>query len=317
MPTTFSPVIADTSHYDVIQTDGFGKLARAGYKGLINKATQGSGIVDITYGSRRTGSVDDGLYYGGYHFGDDSDPVVQCDHFLGTLKADASILIALDWEDNKNHTMSCAQARAFLDRLMEKTGRKPSEIYIYGSYAFLNDIIKTAADLAYFGQFNLWLACYSARTRIPKAWRSYKILQYTGDGQGPSPHDAPGITIAGGVDNNVVCDGFDFDRDWGAKPVVMASASKPLGIADLVPVSRKAALTVASKRVLQGTTGASLLSAVGMSKDTYNQVSAMVASHWLAIAVTACILGIIVFKVFESYMVDDVNSGRATPSGAT
>jgi len=304
--------VVDLSHYDIIQTNGFDKLARGGYKGVVNKATQGSGIVDVTYASRRRDCIDAGLAYGCYHFGDNSDPVAQADHFLAVAQPDDSILIALDWEPNGAHTMSCQQARAFLDRVCAKTGRTPQGIYIYGG-SLLKEQVTSAEDVAYFGQYKLWLSQYSTKPRVPKAWSSYTIWQASGDGQGPPPHDAPGITIPGGVDQNVVCAGFDFDRDWGAcKPV----AAVPMTIADLVPVSRKAALAVPVKRVWQGITGTSLLSALGMSKDTYAQVSNTIANHWLAIVVTVGILSIIVFKVFESYMVDDVNSGRATPSGA-
>ena len=301
--------LIDLSHWDTMQTDGFGKLARAGYRGVINKATEGAGLVDVTYKLRQRDALDAGLNYGAYHFATREDPIAQADHFLNIAQPDDSTLLALDWEENDKRptgTMTVEQAKTWLNRVMEKTGRSPKGVWIYGGNVLKEQIV-SKADCDFFGQFPLWLCQYAAKPKLPKAWSKYTAWQFTETGH------ADGVTHSGGCDNNVVCAGFDFDRDWGAnKPASPA----PMTIADLVPVSRKAALTVASKRVLQGTTGASLLSALGMSQDTYNQVSAIVANHWLAIAVTAGILGIIVFKVFESYMVDDVNSGRATPSGA-
>lgn len=307
--------VVDLSHYDIIQTDGFGKLARGGYKGVIHKATEGTGIADLPYTSRRRDCVDAGLEWGCYHFARRGDGAAQADVFLAHAQPDDSTLIALDWESGRaddGDTFTCDQARAFLDRVMAKTGRSPQGVYIYGGKV-LKELIVSAADVAYFGQFKLWLSQYTTKPKLPKAWSAYKLWQASGDGLGPGPHEAPGITIAGGVDQNVVCDGFDFDRDWGAgKP----AAAVPVTIADLVPVSRGAALTDAAKKALLGTTGASVVTAVSTTKETYNQISAVVANHWLAITVTVCVLGWLVFKLVESYKVDDANSGRYTPSKA-
>lgn len=324
MAQQFSPVVVDLSHYDVIQSNGFDALSRGGYKGVINKATQGYGAVDVTYAQRRTACIDSGLAYGAYAFGDSTDPVAQCDHFLAVAQPDDSTLLALDWEPNGAHTMSVSQARTFLDRLMEKTGRKPSDIYVYGSYAFLNDNIKSADDLAYFGQFRLWLACYSAKTRLPKAWDAYTLLQYTGDGQGPSPHDAPGVTIAGGVDNNVVCDGFDWNRDWGKAPALIAKPALPdpqtATVADLAPLSRKLSLIGWVKTFFGfggvSATGLTLTDATQKAKGLSDVLHSLAADRDLVLAVVICLTVVVVGAVLEVWHLQDYRNGNWKPSGA-
>ena len=51
-----TPKVIDISHYDNVHPGGFAKLRDAGYLGVINKASQGRGMTDKTFASRRSGA---------------------------------------------------------------------------------------------------------------------------------------------------------------------------------------------------------------------------------------------------------------------
>lgn len=312
-----TPVIVDLSHWDTMETDGFGKLFRAGFRGVINKATEGASGKDDTYLARRRDCAGQapGMKWGAYHFSRRGDGAQQADHFLAFAQPTKDDLIALDWESavgekgGYSDCFTCEQARAFLDRIMDKTGRKPQEICIYGGNV-LKELITTAADMAYFGQFRLWLCQYAARAKLPKAWDRYDMWQYTETGT------APGVMHSGGVDCNVVRDGFDWDTDWGAPPQSsQVVAANTVSISQLAQVSRKVSGMAWFKRGWQGISVAGILSSLGMAQSTADQVGEIVRDHWLAILITTAILVILFIKWLESLTVQDVQAGRYTPSG--
>lgn len=116
------------------------------------------------------------------------------------------------------------------------------------------------------------------------------------------------------------------DPQLGIMPVMkraieLSGEEKPtaplpkITIKDLATVSRKASGTQWFKRAWQGFTVAGLLTSLGMAKDTADQIGQIVANHWLAILITTGVLLILFAKWLQSLMVEDVNSGRATPSG--
>jgi hypothetical protein len=82
--------------------------------------------VDTKYAERKLEAKKRGYKWGGYHYGKPGDPIKQADFFLETAKPEADDLIALDLEstDNSKH-MSFAEAREFIKRIKEKTGRYP------------------------------------------------------------------------------------------------------------------------------------------------------------------------------------------------
>jgi len=249
-----NPIVVDISHHNVIASDGFNKLARAGYKGVINKATEGNGMVDSTYASRRRDCVDAGLEWGAYHFARPGDPVAQADKFLSVAKPDASTLLALDWESAKgdySDTFTCEQAKAFLDHVRAKTGRSPSQVYIYGGNV-LKELIKSEADKAYFGQYRLWLCQYGPEAKLPAAWPHYDIWQFTEHGSATG--------VGGLTDNNVTREGFDFGRDWGAD-----------GTKAFVGVKPSVILTAVSSRTVRAG-GVGLAGLFGVIQNWWNEL---------------------------------------------
>ena len=192
----FNPVIVDLSHFDkVVDLDA---VKRFGILGIIHKATEGPGMIDKTYAERRQPALAHGLLYGAYHFLRPGDPVAQADHFLdvalkGVPSAQADdLLLALDHEDPK---VPLDNAKKFLQRVLDKAQRRA---VLYSGFLIKKQLGKDIDP--FLAQHRLWLSHFSSRPVSPPNWPNPWIIQFTGDGQGPGPHQVPGIVIAGGID---------------------------------------------------------------------------------------------------------------------
>jgi len=310
-----TPNVLDISHHQVLEPDAFAKMAEAGIQGVIHKASEGSGYVDRTYAARRKDCEAAGLLWGAYHFARGGSPEAQVEHFLRTAKPTSATLLALDWEDK---AMTCAKARRFLDHLMAKTGRRPDQVWVYTGHVG-KELIQSESDKAYFKQFPLWLCHYTAqnRVKVPDAWEHYGLWQYSDKG-----HFA-GIKKGGAVDLNVF-GGKNLKAEWaaGPKPVAVKlppAPEKKVAPRDLVPVSRKARRTSWIKRGAHAvwvTFGFDQIMAwFGIAQQTRAQVEVFVSDHAVALAITAAIVAVVAVKGIEKLMADDVNEGRAVPSG--
>ena len=92
---------------------------------IIHRATIGD-RADRKYVERRDEAKKRGYKWGAYHFGKPGDPVKQADFFLETVKPAVDDLIALDLEsEDATQHMSFDEARSFIKRIKEKTGRYP------------------------------------------------------------------------------------------------------------------------------------------------------------------------------------------------
>lgn len=194
-----NPKVVDISHYDDVETTGtvwtgFAKLYAAGYRGVINKVTQGRGMVDTSYARRRQPALDHGLSYGAYHYFTSEDPVQQANHFLAEAKIDEQTLMALDHE---SPNASLASARIFMETVKSHTGRYP---WLYSGFLIKQQLGNTIDP--FWQQIKLWLSHYSNTPVWPPCWIAPTLWQFTGDGVGPAPHVAPGISITGGCDIN-------------------------------------------------------------------------------------------------------------------
>jgi lysozyme len=191
----FKPVIVDLSHFDDVEdwnaVKGFGIL------GVINKATEGPGMVDKTFAIRRKPAQDHGLLYGAYHFLRPGDPVVQANHFLDvalSVPQPNDVLLALDHEDR---SVPLDNAKRFLQRVLDRAGRRA---VLYSGF-LIKEQLGNRTD-PFLAQYRLWLSHFSSTPVCPPNWHSPWIIQFTGDGQGPGPHQVPGIIIQGGIDLN-------------------------------------------------------------------------------------------------------------------
>lgn len=193
-----TPLVADMNHKNPVD---FGRIAAAGIVGVIHKATQGT-FVDNKYLSRRDLARHAGLEWGTYDF-NTGDPVGdQVERFLAAAKPDARTSLWLDFEDNRVSQMSIEQAREFLDRVDQATGR-PCGIYSGNRLKTLLPAADAVTQL-FVSRHPLWLCQYKLRNYdtleqlnahidLPAPWKQYFLLQYTGDGIGPQPHTVDGL----------------------------------------------------------------------------------------------------------------------------
>lgn len=210
----FNPVIVDLSHFDDVQD--WNAVKNFGILGVINKATEGPGLADKTYTIRRQPAADHGMQYGAYHFLRPGDPSAQADHFLDVALSVANpdqILLALDHEDAN---VPLANAKQWLQRVIDKTGRRA---VLYSGF-LIKQQLGSGTD-AFLAQHRLWLSHYSPNPKWPPNWANPWIIQFTGDGVGPGPHEVPGISIAGGIDlNHYGGTAEQLASEWAGGPAV-------------------------------------------------------------------------------------------------
>ena len=214
------PLVLDVYHGDDVRD--WNAVYDFGIRGVIHKSTQGTTVVDRAYAKRRERAVAAKLLWGAYHFASDCPVAEQVRHFLNIAAPDDDMLLALDYEPNGNHTMNITQAREFLQRVADRTGRLP--------VLYSGNLIKETLHQPdpFFNKHRLWLAQYGPRAVLPAGWNSYWLHQYTGDGLGPQPHECPGVETRG-IDLNVF-NGTEEDlrAQWsGADPSDKETATDP------------------------------------------------------------------------------------------
>jgi lysozyme len=190
----------------------FSAVAEAGIVGVIHKATEGVGYVEPHFVERAPLAQQAGLLWGAYHFGTGRrSGADQADFFLATVGATPQTLLVLDFEQNpRGPSMSLEQARDFVTRVQQQTGRWPG---LYAGH-YLRDQLGDEAD-AVLSQCWLWYAEYApAPQRVPTQWASWTLWQYTDGTNGPPPRTVTGIGP---------CDRDQFNGDlaalralWGA-----------------------------------------------------------------------------------------------------
>ena len=213
----FKPMVVDIYHAD--QVYDLKATAAAGIRAVIHKSSQGVNVQDSSYDERRKLVRSLGLLWGAYHFATDEDVGAQVENFLTTSQPDDNTLLVLDFEPNRNNTMALDQARAFMQLILDKTGRRPA---IYSGNLIKEELGK-AID-PFFAQHRLWISQYGPTAKLPPTWKKYWLWQYTGDGIGPLPHTVPGIR--GKLDLNIY-DGTpeQLAAEWATGEVVVAAPS--------------------------------------------------------------------------------------------
>lgn len=147
---------------------------------IIHRATIGD-RADHKYAERRDEAKKRGYRWGAYHFGKPGDPIKQADFFLETVKPLADDLIALDLEsDDATKHMSFDDARVFIKRIKEKTGRYP---LVYAN----RDVTKAIADQYgaddVFSKTHLWYARFkrSVSDFPTGTWKTYTVWQFSSE----------------------------------------------------------------------------------------------------------------------------------------
>lgn len=147
---------------------------------IIHRATTGD-RVDRKYLERRDEAKKRGYKWGAYHFGKPGDPLKQADFFLATVKPLADDLIALDLEsDDATKHMSFDDARIFIKRIKEKTGRYP---LVYANRDVAKSISDKYGEDDVFSKTRLWYARFkSSVTDFPSGtWKTYTVWQFSSE----------------------------------------------------------------------------------------------------------------------------------------
>jgi len=147
---------------------------------IIHRATIGE-RADQKYAERRDEAKKRGYKWGAYHFGKPGDPIRQADFFLQTVKPTSDDLIALDLEsDDSSKHMSFDDARVFIARIKERTGRYP--------VVYANNLVTKAIATHYgandvFAKTPLWYARFKRTvTDFPAGtWKTYTLWQFSSE----------------------------------------------------------------------------------------------------------------------------------------
>lgn len=147
---------------------------------IIHRATIGD-RVDRKYAERKIEARKRGYKWGAYHFGKPGDPIKQADFFLETVRPEKDDLIALDLEsEDPTKHMSFDDARVFIKRVKEKTGRYP---LVYANNLVTKAIAEQFGQDDVFAKTHLWYARFKrAVTDFPAGtWKTYTLWQFSSE----------------------------------------------------------------------------------------------------------------------------------------
>jgi GH25 family lysozyme M1 (1,4-beta-N-acetylmuramidase) len=230
----------DVSHWQ--NTIDWTKVAAAGKKFAIIKATESTDYVDPMYATNHAAAKAAGLWTGAYHFARPNatvgDAIAEADHFVSVINLGAGDLIpALDLEDNGGMSIAALQTwvTRWLDEVTAKVGVRPM---IYTSPSFWKNKMGDTRKLADAGYTTLWIAHWgvSAPTVPAENWggHGWTFWQYTSDGS------------VSGITGRVDLDRFNgLDLTPQAYSVFKLSATIPSPIKQ----GTSAAASVAIKRI--------------------------------------------------------------------
>lgn len=203
------PRVVDLSHYDDVQ-DKFAGAKAFGIWGIINKVTENVSVVDKSFNWRRQPAAVEQLLYGAYHFLRPGRIEQQASWFLQNVGDPTGLLLALDHEDRR---VPLSDAQHWMEVVHARVGRWP---ILYSGF-LIKEQLGSKSD-SWWAQRKLWLAQYGSNPKWPNTWKEPFLIQYTGDGVGPEPHNVPGIVIGSkGIDINHYPGTLEqLTREWTA-----------------------------------------------------------------------------------------------------
>jgi lysozyme len=157
-------------NWDLLATD-------ARVVGIIHQATDGY-YKDRVYLKRRDEAKRRGYAWGSCHVGIPGDGARQADFYLDVAKPAPDEVMALDLESlDPEETMDMDQARQFIGRIKEKTGRYPM---VYGDGSVIREISQRFGKDDVFSRTPLWYSRFKGSiARFPKGtWDSYTLWQF-------------------------------------------------------------------------------------------------------------------------------------------
>jgi GH25 family lysozyme M1 (1,4-beta-N-acetylmuramidase) len=184
----------DVSHWQ--GTIDWTKVAAAGKKFAIIKATESTNYIDPMYATNHAGAKSAGLWTGAYHFAQPStntnDAVLEADYFAAHINLGPGDLIpALDLEVSGGLSVTALKAwvMSFMKEVTARVGTRPM---IYTSPSFWSKYMGNTTALADAGYTTLWIAHWGVTSPTVPAnnWggHGWTFWQYTSSGT------VPGIT---------------------------------------------------------------------------------------------------------------------------
>lgn len=178
----------DVSHWQ--NTITWSKVAAAGKKFAIIKASESTNYVDPTYVANRSGAQAAGLWTGAYHFARPdataNDALAEATHFVSTVRLGTKDLIpALDLEVAGGLSVPALQTwvTTWLGEVTRRIGIRPM---IYTSPAFWSKYMGDTSALADAGYKTLWVAHWgvSSPTVPARNWggKGWTFWQYSNCG---------------------------------------------------------------------------------------------------------------------------------------
>src|SRR5262249_42107986 len=116
-------VVIDLSHYNEVTS--FPDIKAGGIVGVIHKATQGLDDRDPKYRLHRERAIAACVWGGDFPVGAHTDAGARPRFFLSVVDPGPQDLLALDFEQNGEDTMTLAQAEQFVTEVFRETGRYP------------------------------------------------------------------------------------------------------------------------------------------------------------------------------------------------
>ena len=147
---------------------------------IIHRATIGD-RVDKKYAERKIEAKKRGYKWGAYHYGKPGDPIKQADFFLETVKPENDDLLALDLESTEfDKHMSFEEARVFINRVKQKTGRYP---ILYANNTVTRAINDRFGSDDLFARTHLWYARFKKTVSDFPAgtWKTYTFWQFSSE----------------------------------------------------------------------------------------------------------------------------------------
>ncbi|NPV87256.1 MAG: hypothetical protein HPY45_14755 [Anaerolineae bacterium] len=176
-----------TPGIDVSNYEGdieWSKVAAAGYRFAVLRATVGDYYTDPRFYSYWTDAKAAGLIVSAYHvlvatrYAEKQ--IGRLFNVLGSRRTDFPLILDVERDDGVSNAALTACVQDCLRLMQEKDGRRP---LIYTAHYFWRDHILTSPD---WSKYDLWVANYNATTPLlPPGWTTWKFWQYSPNGKVP------------------------------------------------------------------------------------------------------------------------------------